>query len=1315
MKSSASCYVDRVSCICVVVLVTAGLFISSIGLAQYEDQNIAFVISSNEEDQHFKSLETVEQILDERNSTGSSIGIVIATPVLNLTSRTEFSDQHSLFIVGSNESTTILCNYTNAGIVFANITSVRLIKLKFTSCGTPVKVHHTSYISAVTLLSCKTIEIRDVTVYKSNGVGLMVLKHQGNNISVVSSTFEENNVTSERELGGGGVYIGSFVAQDIGQLSIEFSNCTFKRNKAHTRHYRHIFTDNVGRNLTGYGRGGGLFLAFEQKAMSTNVSAKITDSMFIENTAFIGSGLSIKIRVGYQQVVEVIIRNTSFESNGYKRKEKLYAGLGGGIQLDFNSYNESIISNNIVTMQNVNFTKNYAQHGGGVFIYSHKQVSTTTSKSLLFSKCVFKENRAVTGSAVDISPNVYKRLFPGYTIVPTFINCKFLENRVYVNTKTYTSGLQRNAGIGTLYASLCDLNFEGYTLFKRNKGTAIHIVNSNAYFHNGSARFESNAGIEGGALALIGVSSIVVGPNNTYEFINNKALYRGGGVFVQLIGNHDFSLSRSCFIQYRDRRDGYIPLLESTWNTNITFEMNSAKRGQSIYATSIFPCQTVNYASNQDQRNNYVRVDISKAFEKWGISLDNERSITEHIATDGDRISSEVPQMIHKFIPGHYGEHGVQVFDDLGTGVFEPLRTEISNVGEVQLDETSLFVLRKVRLLGKPGSKASLILSTASSRQSYISLCVELLECPPGFRIQNEKCECDASSYAGITGCSNSHSYLLPSFWVGMVQDEIMPNVSLLVTSSCPLSYCYTPSDSTKTLLPESHDDLEELICGSNNRKGVVCGSCKENYTVYFHSLDNDCREEYLCHIGYLFYIVSELIPVTIVFVTVVVLNISFTSGAVNGFILFSQLLVSLNIDASGLIQLPESIQGVKSGYTIIYGFFNLDFFRGYSTSFCLWKGASALDVVAFKYVTIAYALLLVMSVIVFINKCGGQCLGRWYRITTIKSSLIHGISTFLIICYSQAVQTSLYLVNGHELQHNILHYSQSNFTLSKRVWLDSNLKYFGKEHLRYAVPAIIILITTGILPLMLMYPLLSKLLDMLKVGDSKPAVFIFRWIIPINSLKPLLDCFQGCFKDNMRFFSGFYFLYRWSALVAFTAASNFSGAYIATLACFTVFLMVHSLCQPYLNMAHNVIDTLLFADLMLINFISFVHYVIFRNEESRYLYESEVKNSATFQMVLIYVPLAIFVLYVLIQGYTQISSWCSNRKFRKSHNDDNPNAAGVALKSFRTLVRSITSSDPQSDHDDLPHRLISDASECEVTKFTGYGYYKNADAIVTY
>ena len=328
--------------------------------------------------------------------------------------------------------------------------------------------------------------------------------------------------------------------------------------------------------------------------------------------------------------------------------------------------------------------------------------------------------------------------------------------------------------------------------------------------------------------------------------------------------------------------------------------------------------------------------------------------------------------------------------------------------------------------------------------------------------------------------------------------------------------------------------------------------------------------------------------PATAVFIAVLTLNISFTSGAVNSFILFSQILSSLHIDASGIVTLPSTLLPFAEGYRVIYGLLNLEFFQIESLSFCLWRNASALDMLAFKYVTVVYALLLVLTVIWFINKCGGRCLGKWCRITTVRSSVVHGISAFLILCYSQCIRISLNLLNAYPLFVR----EGSNLTVSRRVWINGDIQYFSKEHLAYALPALFCLLVIGVFPplLLLVYPLSNKVLTFFHLEEST-AVNFACLKLRITSLKPLFDSFQGSFKDNMRFFAGLYFHYRWIALILNTIPSDFDKIYTAVEIFIVTTLLVHALCQPYIARTHNIIDTLLFSYLALTNIITFARY----------------------------------------------------------------------------------------------------------------------------
>ena len=433
-----------------------------------------------------------------------------------------------------------------------------------------------------------------------------------------------------------------------------------------------------------------------------------------------------------------------------------------------------------------------------------------------------------------------------------------------------------------------------------------------------------------------------------------------------------------------------------------------------------------------------------------------------------------------------------------------------------------------------------------------------------------------------------------------------------------------------------------------------------------------------MCKFGWLFYILSELVPVTIVFISLLIFNINFTSGAVNGFIVFSQMLTSLKIDASGFITPMSVAAELMKGQQFIYGPFNLDFFHVESLSFCLWSQASALDMLAFKYVTIVYILLLVILVICFMNKChsGRKYLAKFCRFTTIKTSVIHGISAFFILCYSQCLSVSLKLLRSNHLNVK----KGSNLSVSSRVWLNSDIIYFRGEHLLYALPALFCLLTVGIFPLivLLICPLFCKILSWFGYGESKLATFITQ----NNTFKPLFDSLQSSFSDSLRFFAGLYFLYRWLPLSVDILTSSYHVSFTVVEAGIIVIFMLHALCQPYAKRVHNIIDTLLFADLALINIITFAHYYVLRTALDRHEAINNINTTMVIQLVLIYLPL------LVVMGYTLVSVFrfgCGKQDLINSFK-----LSDILLP----LTTIDTGSHFNNDLDSLPHRLIADDTD---------------------
>ena len=1220
----------------------------------------------------------------------SCVNITINESQLLLTRKVEFRGKKSLIISG--ESTIISCTENNSGLSFRQVDKLTITNVTVTNCSTSTS-RTAIYYHALCLVQCGDVIFTNVNVTGNNATGVSILNHRGGTVNFTNCNFIENSIISVEEnktiRGGGGVYIGNFRSNLSILTAYYFNNCLFARNIAHTRFYHFVFTDELGQTISGFGRGGGVFLAFEHPL--TDIYAVFSNCTFLENAGFLGGGLSVEIE-GHNRLevrnISVVVENSLFEANGCNPDTP--SGSGGGVHLNYNTVNKQRLSLSRFHLVNVTFTNNCAELGGGAYFFSDHRESNEDNNALLFENCTFTGNQAHTGNAIDLTLDIFDRLADGFLLTPTIKNCRFLSN---INIHSLTT--DTTFGTGTLYSSQYSIRFEGHTEFFNNSGTALYMVNGFADFSDGNVTFSYNTGIRGGAVALIGLSFLLVGTESKCLFVNNTAMDRGGAIFSLMFDKHDYTVSRSCFIRYFDSNDRNRVIPMEEWSANIKFTGNRARAGvgHAIFVTSLYPCQVINNGTGN--KIYYIIVNITDVFSVRRITFSDEPQ--PQVATEGAILyhDRETPLQV---IPGEQFNHRVTLSDDMGNPVEATFQASINNNPSIKVDSAfSLCLSDQITLKGEPRQSAQLFLQTASPRQTHIELEIKLKNCPPGFILEEDECFCYAHLYTGFLKCDTStlHSYLISGFWTGVISDEKDTNKTELVTGSCPPGYCdYNGSDviTPSIKLPQNTSLLDKAICG-RSRTGVLCGDCRKGYTSHFHSPNFLCKpvEPTLCKIGWIFYILSELVPVTVVFLLVLILNISFTSGALNGFILFSQLIYSLNINIG--LHSNSVVMAITEGYKVIYGFFNLDYFNVETLSFCLWTKASALDMIAFKYITIVYAFVLIVAVVWFMNKCAGRCLGKWYRITKLKTSVIHGLSTFLVICYAQCVNVSLTLLLRYQYNPKV----GSQLKVPGIVWLNGNLGYFSGKHLLYALPALACMLTIGVLPpvFLLSYPLINKVLSFLGLEGSEPVLFVSR-TLSAHSLKPLLDSFQGCFKDNLRFFAGLYFLYRWIGLIVNASTSNSGTFFIAVEILLLCVLALHAICQPYTVKVHNIVDTLLFTNLAIINAISFANYHQKQTQQDKVSKSTSFSMSAVLQLVLIYMPVAVLMFYTLFK----LCKCFLKHKVKKTNISEEPkvdNTTSSKVSKLKFLLNSLGSTSGKKvskEEEELPHRLVADYTD---------------------
>ena len=125
--------------------------------------------------------------------------------------------------------------------------------------------------------------------------------------------------------------------------------------------------------------------------------------------------------------------------------------------------------------------------------------------------------------------------------------------------------------------------------------------------------------------------------------------------------------------------------------------------------------------------------------------------------------------------------------------------------------------------------------------------------------------------------------------------------------------------------------------------------------------------------------------------------------------------------------------------------------------------------------------------------------------------------------------------------------------------------------------------------------------------------------------LKPFLDSFQGCFKDNCRCFAGFFFLYRILILLPIIFAGDVATCYLIADIFLFLILFLHCIFRPFQNKWHNYLDLFLLTNLLLVNTLTISNYYIT-------VWDSDKSSDsiAASQAVLIAMPLVLCVIMLL-------------------------------------------------------------------------------------
>ena len=1088
------------------------------------------------------------------------------------------------------------------GLQFVKIHTLRIANVEVIGCGGEHLFRNTTVIrSAIYIHSCSDVTIQNVDIVSSNQTSLHIENTSGNvflkKVQVQNNVLKEPT-TKPKESFAGGIQISFHDSTDSSQYKIidcHFTNITTPNYTEFDPRLEGDVTDWVG-----YGLGGGISIIFNDNATEHTI---LVDSCRFNNIrAPWGAGMHIRFLGSCSQnvvtVTDSIFQNCTARNAG--------GGLGVGLTQSFNNH---------VFIKNSMFNYNRAQYGAGSYVFAfYGEAPARDSKFIVFTNCTWEENEAIYSPAVDISPSSFDHLDTGSLPIPIFRDCKFTHNRIVFEATKHSEKVT----VGVFVISQFVVRFGGTLHFDRNAYSALLLNSGQAFIEpNTRLTFTSNRGLRGGAISMHSFSSILVSNNCTLEFFNNTASEYGGAIYQYTTETKEFFGGRSCFLEYNAGCETSV----NERNISFIFVGNAAPVGGSaIYASSFYSC----YYSNRGTLSGHNVTEFLSDIGNFTFDTmeRTSQSRAPALGTTGAYVISKNKNNMLTLIPGRRFPLPLSVEDELKQKHQMEYFTLIAqNSSEMQI-HNPYTINSTVTIYGYPNSSGKLIAKTQHAYRSIqYTFAVELLPCPPGYYLDTSKlsCRCSASvkeqAFLGITKCNSGNftAVIQSGYWVGYYNDN-----ETLYTAACPFDFCILRAGEEYSL-PNSSSALSSVICRPG-RQGVLCVRCGEGQSMYYHSRQLACRDNSKCSYGIILYIVSELIPVFIFFTLVTTFDISFTTGARNGFIFFSQMVTILPHDFTmyGL----EPLHYFQSGYNLFYRIFRIDFFSVESLSFCLFKGATSIDILAFKYITVLFALILIIVVVLCMNyctKCSKLCSATKKKMTA-TASVIHGLSAFIVVCYAECVRVSFFILRQTTLKG-------AGGRNGPSVAFYAGIDYLKKEHLPYAIPAIISLGTIAIIPpfMLLIYPSILKVLRLCKLSEHRLVTATLR-VTRINSLMPMFDVFQGCFKDNFRFFSGLYFFYR----IAILASKSFSESLLQNtiIAEFSLLLIlgVHSIVHPYKLMIHNVIDSLLFLDLAVLNGLTAV--LLKLPNDSTALLTTILYS----QMLLIYAPIAVLLVICMVK-----------------------------------------------------------------------------------
>ena len=760
--------------------------------------------------------------------------------------------------------------------------------------------------------------------------------------------------------------------------------------------------------------------------------------------------------------------------------------------------------------------------------------------------------------------------------------------------------------------SQLDISTPKMIIFKENKakhyGGAVYIEYSNLHL-SGNIHFSKNSASYGGAMGFIRGFLIIKNDTNITISQNNAETY-GGGVYVDDDAYYSWE-ETECFVSCDET---------TCFNSIMKFDDNIALlAGSALFGGWIDVCLSLLNAGIPNFQHDNESDDLSVISSyPTRVCLCTNSTINE---TTGYHANLYPGQTLHV--------EAVAIGQRLGV-IPSIVRTSAAIMTESidrlqKLQDTWKNCTKVEYTVRSPNNREtlaltidtpqlprenSILLNTSIFQQLHLHILLK--PCSIGFVFDtiSNVCTCHQFLKLNQVICNIATNTIIKkgNQWVSGTL-----NGTVVVHNTCPNDYC-------KAEYPYLQLSSADEQCAFS-RSGILCGMCEPGLSSVLGT--SNCKK---CSNIWLLLILLFALMGVILVVSLMVLNLTVSTGTINGLIFYANV-----IRANTATFFPG--QSANTFLSWFIAWLNLDL--GIET--CFYDGLNSYTKTWLQFAFPVYIWLL--EIVIIISSKYSMIVAKLCRRNSVQV-----LGTSFLLSYAKLLRVTITIFQPTKLM-----YSNG---LSKTVWhYDGNIDYLKEKHIPLFAVSLIICVTFAPFTLVLFG------IQWLQPYSSHKPLF---WV---NKLKPIFDAYTGPYKDKHRYWTGLLLLVRILLFLLFSFNDIFGYStnlfsIIVTVAC--IFAYLSSLGGVYNSWPLNLLEHFFLLNLMILS------------AGTLYMYAISVDNTAIVTNLSVGIAFVVFTAIILYHIVDSLATTQWKKSLRKTFSKQIHRDNQEAEQSFAPLHSSV-------------------------------------------